>query len=74
MKNSERPYAPKQFYIEYRYLNGQWVIQDSVDLRHNGQPSNLLTRASGIFEGFYFSVDGKKSTESKIELDYKHGC
>lgn len=76
-------YAPKQFYIEYRYINDQWVIQDEVDQVHQDKLANLRVDVSGRFEGFYFSAEGKrghyegvtfKSRPHFIKLDYKNNC
>jgi hypothetical protein len=76
-------YGPKHFYIEYRYINDQWVIQDEVDQVHHDKLANLRVGVSRRFEGFYFSAEGKrghyegvtfKSRPHFIKLDYKNNC
>ena len=72
LMDSDRPYASKYFYAEYRYVKDQWVLQQEVDRQHDGAAANLLIGVKGHFDWFYFSVKGKTERYATMNIAENH--
>lgn len=66
--SSLRAFAPKQFYLEYRYINDQWVIQSEVEPQYEGRKSNLLLGVYSHFDRPYFSAKGKQERYERMSI------